>query len=67
MVEADVLQPGDFFVALVALGALFSFVDIVLFMAAVAVGIDFLGFGAEDVAGLAGQAIVRPVEREIGV
>jgi hypothetical protein len=36
-------------------------------MAAVAVGIYFLGAGAEVVAGLAGQAVVGAVEREIGI
>ncbi len=52
---------------LIAFGSLFAFVGIVLFVAAVAVGVDFLGFGSEGVTGLAGQVVMRAVEREIRI
>ena len=67
MVKADILQPGDFAVALIAFVSLFAFVGVVLFVAAVAVGVDFLGFGAEGVTGLAGEVVMRAVEREIRI
>jgi hypothetical protein len=67
MVEANMFQPGNFFMALVAFDSLLALMDVVLLMAAVAVGIYFLGAGAEVVAGLAGQAVVGAVEREIGI
>jgi len=67
MVESNFFLPGNFIVTLVALGALFIFMNIVLFVAAVTSGINFLCFSANCMTCLAGQVFMRTVEREIGV
>ena len=53
--------------ALVALFPLLALVHVVLLVAAVAVGVDFLGIGTQRMAGFAGEIAVRAVAREIGV
>ena len=67
MVESNFFLPGNFIVTLVALGALFIFMNIVLFVAAVTGGINFLCFSANGMTCLADQVFMRTVEREIGV
>ena len=61
MVEADIVQPGNLLVALVALGSLFALIDIVLLVTAVTIRIDLLGFCTEGMAGFAGQIEVPAV------
>ena len=67
MVESNALLPGLFIVALIALVALILLVDIVLPVAAVTVGIDFLGPGTDHVTCLADQVFMRAVKCKIGV
>lgn len=67
VIKADILQPGNFAVTLIAFDALLALVHVVLFVTAVAGGVNFLGFGTEGVTGLARQAVVRAMEREIGI
>ena len=67
MVESNFFLPGNFIVTLVALGALFIFMNIVLFVAVVTSGINFLCFSTNCMTCLADQVFMRTVEREIGV
>jgi len=67
MIETHILKPGDFAMALVTLFSLFAVVRIVLLVATEAGGIDLLTVGAECMACLAGENVMRAVQREIGV
>lgn len=67
MVESNFFLPGNFVVTLIAFAALLFFVNVVLLVTVVTGGINFFRFGTDRVAGLADQALVRAVEREIGV
>lgn len=67
MVKSNLFLPGNFVVALAALFTLLIFVNIVLLVAAVTGGINFLGFGADRMACLANQAFMRTNECKIGV
>lgn len=67
MVKSHRVLPGDLAVALFTLDALSFLVGIVLFMATVTGGIDFLGFGTNRMTGLAYQVLMRAVKCEIGV
>jgi hypothetical protein len=67
MVESNFFLPGNFIVTLAALGALFFFMNIVLFVTAVTGGINFFGFGANGMTCFTDQLFMRAIEREIGV
>lgn len=67
MIETHVHLPADFVMAAGAIGALFLCVAVVELVTAVTIGIDFLGFGADCMAGRAGEVGMGAVEREIGI
>lgn len=67
MVKSNRVLPVDLAVALFTLDALSFLVGIVLFVATVTGGIDFFGFGANRMTGLAYQVLMRAVKCEIGV
>lgn len=67
VVVTDVLQPGGFLVAVIAMRPQVLLMGIVLLVTAVTSGIDFLCFGSQYMAGVANQVLVRTIEREIGI
>jgi hypothetical protein len=67
MVKTNRVLPGNLTVALLTIFTLFVVVGVVLFMATVTTGIDFLGFGAYGMTCLAYQVLMCTVECEIGV